>query len=248
MPAINKVDLSKPLEKFATQQGGQLFEWAEQTWRGFLSQILQLMEGDDISDRNFIMICDRLARVHSAQHPNKHAEMLKDWAALIGFPLTDIKAWEVGEKMPEVAEREVIVRQMLERLVKYIRAVDAEAFLATMVHLANLQDLRKSRTFVLVSPNTRRRSIHRIGLKRDVSDVLYSHDIKTLGELKDFVEPPLPGGLRISSDKGHPKAIPTFNPEEKLLRLEGMDRESATAVMEVIDEWHDMMSPATLYA
>ncbi len=246
MTINRKVDLLKPIENFADERGKHLFEWAERTWRGFLSQILQLMEGDDISDQDFTMICDRLARVHSAQHPNKHAEMLKDWAALVELPLADIKGWEVGESLPAVAEREAIVRQILERLVKYIRAVDAETFLTTMVHLTNLQDLRKSETFTIVSPNTHRRSIHRLGLPQRISAILLDSGIKTLGDLEDFVKPPLPGGLIIGPSRRAP-AKPLFSPEAKLLQLYGINPESASTVMEVVGEWSGKMSPAPLY-
>ncbi len=246
MPIITKVDLSKPLEDFATARGDQLFAWAEKTWRGFLEQILQLMEGDDISDHDFTTICDRLARVHSAQHPIKHAEMLKDWATLAGFPLTNIKAWEVGKSLPAVAKREAIVRQMLERLVKHVRTLDVEAFLATMVHLANLKDLREPGTFVVVSPNTHRRSIHRLGLPQKISAILLDNGIKTLGDLKDFVKPPLPGGLIIGPSRRAP-AKPPFSPKAKLLQLDGIDPESASTVMEVVGEWSGKMSPAPLY-
>ena len=73
MSLVETIDFSKPFENFAEERGKLLFEWAEQTWRGFLKQILQVMEGDDITDQDFAMLCNQLACVHSAQHPNKHA-------------------------------------------------------------------------------------------------------------------------------------------------------------------------------
>ncbi len=91
------IDLSKPLENFAEKQGDALFKWAEQTWHGFVEKVLQLMQRDDNIDHNFTLICNQLARVHSAPAPEQHAEKLKDWAALVKFTLSDIKDWEAGE-------------------------------------------------------------------------------------------------------------------------------------------------------
>ena len=246
MGLINVISSSDSIENFAAEQGKQLFVWAQKTWREFLTQILQLMEGEDISDHNFTMLCNRLARVHSVQNPNKHAEMLADWAVLVDLPLADLKAWEAGKNLPAVSRREAIVRQILDRLVKYVRTVKAEVYVSTMVQLVNLQDQRDPAVLTSVSPKTYRRSIHRIGLPEEVSTILFENNIKTQRDLESFIEPPKPGGLIIHSRRNQ-SPQPPFNPKQKLQELNGIDEASAEKILKVAETWSGMWSPSHMY-
>jgi hypothetical protein len=245
MGLINVISSSDPIENFAAEHGKQLFVWAQQTWRGFLTQILQLMEGDNISDQDFTLICNRLARVHSAQNPNNHGEMLADWARLVDLPLADLKAWEAGKNLPAFSKREEIVRQILERLVKYVRSVKAEVYMSTMVQLVTLQDQRDPAVFTSVHPKTYRRSIHRLGLPEQVASVLFENNIKTQGDLESYIEPPIPGGLIIDSRRNR-NPRPSFDPKEKLKQLNGIDEESAERILKAAETWSGRWSPSQL--
>lgn len=242
MGLISVTSFSDPIENFATEHGKQLFIWAQKTWRGFVMQILDLVEKEDISDQNFTMICDRLARVHSARNLKMHSEMLKEWATLVDLPINDLKAWEAGQKLPPVSKREAIVRQQLERLAMYIRSVNAEVFLSTMVQLVAVKDLRDSATFASVSPKTHRRSIHRLGLPEKVALVLFENNIKTQGDLESFLKPPIPGGLIIHSRKSKPR--PPFDPKKKLLKLNGIDEAAADEILKVANAWSSTWPPS----
>lgn len=246
MPTITKNDPSKPFESFAAKRGEMLFNWAWETWESFAREILQILEKDEISDENFVTICREITIACTLGLEQESLVHLYDqvrgdksfgWAS----------EWLHGRNLPKFEAREEIVRKLLEYAAKYVRAQPLEIFIKAMTLIVKVKDGRRENERHILSPNSHSRSIHRLGLERNVSDVLYSHDIKTFGELKDFIKPPLSGGLRIGSDKQRPKTKPKFNPEEKLLKLEGMDGGSATAVMEVVEEWDGIMPPTSLY-
>jgi hypothetical protein len=246
VPAITKIELSKPIESFAEKRGEALFNWAWETWESFAREVLQILEKDEIPDEDFVTMCREMTVVCTLGFEQEslvhlYGQVRSDksfvWAG----------EWMRGRNLPKFEAREEIIRKLLEYAAKYVRAQPLEIFIKAMTLIVKVKDGRRKNERHIQTPNSYSRSVHRLGLERNVSDVLSRCNIKTLGDLKDFVKPPLQGGLRISSDKHRPKTKLKFNPEEKLGKLEGMDGGSAAAVMEVVEEWDGMMSPASLY-
>jgi hypothetical protein len=246
VPTITKIDPSRPLEGFAAKRGEVLSNWAWGTWESFAREVLQILEKDEVPDRDFVVICKKMTLVYA------HSDEAEAFNDLINECRGEkyygwVRDWLSGEDLPEQEVREEILRKLLEHTARVVRGKRLETFIDSMALLVDQVDIRRENERHILTPNSNSRSIHRLGLERKVSDVLYSHNIKTLGDLKDFVKPPLPGGLRVSFHKERTQSKPPFNPEARLLQLGGIDPEAASTVMEVIGEWDCMMSPATLY-
>lgn len=242
---ITKIDLSKPIENFAAKRGEALFDWAWGTWKGFVLEVLQVLEKDEISDEDFVLICQKMNLVRYLRDNDESGGFFAFVAeSSEGTYYGPASYWLKGSELPRPEVREEICRKMLVQLAHSVRWQKLEIFIHSMMLFAKAADGRQKNERHVLTPKSYSRSIHRLGLERKVSDILDGYNIKTLSDLTHYVAEPPPGGLIIGGSR---RARPPFDPKAKLQQLEGIDQEAASAVMQKANEWGGMMSPASLH-
>lgn len=243
MPTITKIDLSKPIENFAAKRGEALFDWAWETWKDFVREVLQVFEKDEISDENFVFICQKITLAGTLNCEPEGLSYLVDQVRGDKYYGWSGEWLKEGE-LPRLEVREEILRKLLEYTAKVVRYHPLEILIESMIRIVEVSDGRRENVRHILTPKSYSRSIHRLGLERKVSDILYGYNIKTLSDLTRYVAKPPPGGIIIGMSR---RARPPFDPKAKLQKLEGIDQEAASAVMKTVNEWGGiMMSPASL--